>query len=187
MSLEVVIGPMFSGKSSYLLSCIQKHKDAGDPIYIITSSLDKRYTNERKIVSHNQESCVADAAVEDLFNAMINVKFLKAKVVIIEEAQFYTNLVEFVRLAVDVHKKQVIVAGLDGDINRKPFGDLLQLIPLADNIVKLKAKCMKCTNAFEEAIFTSKKYNNNSIIDVGSSDKYEAVCRYHYLKNKYIY
>ena len=88
MSLEVVIGPMFSGKSSYLLSCIHKHKEAGDPIYIITSSFDKRYTNEIRIVSHKQESYEADVAVENIFDAMMNKKFLNAKVVIIEEAQF---------------------------------------------------------------------------------------------------
>jgi len=185
MSLTIVIGPMFSGKSSYLLSCIKKHKEAEDPVYIITSSLDKRYTSETRIVGHNKDSCVADIAVENIMDAMINKKFLKAKVIIIEEAQFYTNLLEFVREAVDVHKKHLIVAGLDGDINRKPFGEVLQLVPLADNIIKLKATCMKC-NGLEEAIFTSRKINNNSIIDIGSSDKYEAVCRYHYIKNKYI-
>ena len=66
MSLELVIGPMFSGKSSYLLSTIRKYKEIGWPVYIITSSLDKRYTTDTKIVNHNQESCVADIAVKNL-------------------------------------------------------------------------------------------------------------------------
>lgn len=183
MSLEVVIGPMFSGKSSYLLSCIQKHKEAGDPIYIITSSLDKRYTNEIRIVSHKQESYEADVAVENIFDAMMNKKFLKAKVVIIEEAQFYTNLVDFITMAVDIHNKHIIIAGLDGDTNRNPFGDILQLIPLADSIVKLKAVCSLCN---KDALFTWKKVTNNSLVDIGSADKYEVLCRRHYLERNYI-
>jgi len=181
MSLDLVLGCMFSGKSSYLLSSIRKYKEIHWPVFVITSIFDKRYTNQTKIVNHNKDSCVANIAVEDLFHAMIDTTFLNAKVIIIEEAQFYKNLVEFVRLAVDVHQKHVIVAGLDGDVNRDPFGEVLNLIPLADSIVKLKALCKKCNDG-THAIFSSKISENKSLVDVGGSDKYEALCRKHYLE-----
>ena len=180
MSLEIVLGPMFSGKSSYLLSSIRRFKEIGWPVFIITSSLDKRYTTETQIVNHNQESCKADIAIENLSDVSNKKDYLESKVIIIEEAQFYPDLVDFVLEAVEVYEQHVIVAGLDGDASRKPFGSLLELIPYCDSIIKLKALCKKCNDG-TEALFTSKKGSIISTIDVGSSDKYEALCRKHYI------
>jgi thymidine kinase len=171
---------MFSGKSSYLLSSIRKYREIDWSIYIITSSFDKRYTNETRIVNHNQESCNADTAVEKLSDVSTNKGYLESKVVIIEEAQFYPDLVDFVLEAVEVYDKHVIVAGLDGDASRKPFGKLLDLIPYADSIVKLKALCKICNDG-TEALFTSKKVHDEKVVDIGSSDKYEALCRKHFI------
>lgn len=189
MSLELVIGPMFSGKSSYLLSTIRLYKKDGLPLFIITSSFDTRYTNESKIVNHNQDSYMADIAVKNLKDISNNPLFLEAKVIIIEEGQFFENLVEFVLETVEVYGKHVIVAGLDGDASRKPFGEILDLIPYCDNIIKLKAICKICSadGIITDALFTSKKDSinetNNSIINVGGADKYEALCRKHYLES----
>ena len=180
MSLEIILGPMFSGKSSYLLSSIRKYREIDWSIYIITSSFDKRYTTETKIVNHNQESCNADIAVEKLSDVSEKKDYLESKVVIIEEAQFYPDLVEFVLEAVEIYEKHVIVAGLDGDASRKPFGSLLELIPYADTIVKLKALCKICNDG-TEALFTSKKVHDNATIDIGGSNKYEALCRKHFI------
>lgn len=184
MSLQIILGCMFSGKSSYLLSSIRRYKEIGWPVYIITSLFDKRYTTETKIVNHNQDSCVADIAVKNLKEISNNPLFLEAKVIIIEEGQFYPDLLEFVLEAVETYKKHVIVAGLDGDASRKPFGKILELIPYCDNIVKLKALCKKCSldGSMNEALFTSKKGTITSTIEVGSNDKYEALCRNHYLE-----
>ena len=180
MSLTVALGPMFSGKSSYLLSSIRKYNEIGWPVFIITSAFDKRYTNDVEIVNHNRESCKADIAVKNLYDVSSKKEFLEAKVIIIEEGQFYPDLVEFVKEAVEVYEKHVIVAGLDGDAHRKPFGQMLELIPLADNIVKLKAMCKVCNDG-TEALFTSKKIHDSLTVDIGSSDKYEALCRKHFI------
>ena len=180
MSLTLVIGPMFSGKSSYLLSSIRKYREIDWSIYIITSSFDKRYTNETQIVNHNQESCKADIAIENLSDVSNKKDYLESKVIIIEEAQFYPDLVDFVLEAVEVYEQHVIVAGLDGDASRKPFGRLLELIPYADTIIKLKALCKKCNDG-TEALFTSKKVHDEKVVDIGSSDKYEALCRKHFI------
>lgn len=180
MSLVVITGCMFSGKSSYLLSSIRRYNEINWPVFIITSSFDKRYTSEIKIVNHNQDSCKANIAVKNLCEVSNIKDFLEAKVIIIEEAQFYPDLVEFVRDAVELYEKHVIVAGLDGDAQRKPFGSLLELIPLANTIVKLKAMCKMCNDG-TEALFTSKKVHDSKTVDVGGADKYEALCRKHYL------
>lgn len=182
MSLVVVTGCMFSGKSSYLLSLIRKYNEIGWPIFIITSSLDKRYTDDAKIVNHNRESSNANCAVKTLYEVEKNIEYLKSKVVIIEEGQFFPDLLEFVREAVELFDKHVIVAGLDGDAQRNPFGKILDIIPLADSIIKLKAYCKKCNDG-TEALFTSKKQHDSITVDIGSSDKYEALCRKHYITN----
>ena len=180
MSLTIIIGPMFSGKSSYLLSSIRRYKEIGWPVFIITSSFDKRYTSETKIVNHNRDSCKADIAVKNLSDVCSKEDYLEAKVIIIEEGQFYPDLLEFVRDAVELYEKHVIVAGLDGDAQRKPFGKILELIPLADTIVKLKATCKMCNDG-SEALFTSKKVHDVNVVDIGGAEKYEALCRKHYI------
>lgn len=180
MSLTVVIGPMFSGKSSYLISSIKKYQEINWPVYTITSSFDKRYSTDPKIMNHNKEGYKVNKSVLSLFEVASDKEYLESKVVIIDEGQFYQDLVEFVLESIEIYEKHVIVAGLDGDAMRKPFGKILNIIPYADNIVKLKAYCKKCSNG-TEALFTSKKIQGTKVVDIGGADKYEAVCRKHYI------
>jgi len=179
MSLDLIVGPMFSGKSSYLLATIRKFKAINMPMFIITSVHDTRY-KEGSIVNHNQESFPADVSVACLNSILFNKKFLEASVIIIEEAQFYDDLVPFVLECVDVFEKTVFVAGLDGDVHRKPFGKILELIPYCDSIIKTKALCKTCNDG-TEAIFSSRKEASALVVDVGGADKYESLCRSHYL------
>ena len=88
-------------------------------------------------------------------------------------------------LWVDKLNKTVICAGLDGDFERNPFGDVLKLIPYADKVKKLTALCKKCNNG-TPAIFSKRITNNNKQTIVGGADMYESVCRKHYLEEKNI-
>jgi thymidine kinase len=76
--------------------------------------------------------------------------------------------------------KTLIIAGLDGDSNRKPFGQILECIPLCDNVVKLTAMDMIDKNG-DEAIFSKRIVEDDNQISVGSTDKYIAVSRKNYL------
>lgn len=184
MSLELYIGPMFAGKSSTILGIIRKNNVIGRKTLCVTSALDKRYTEEAKIVSHNQESHPA-TAVSELLPLLYNPEFQAAECIIIEEAQFFADLKEFVLKAVDELNKNVVCVGLDGDSERRFFGQLLYLVPYADKVQKLTAMCMKCRNG-TEAIFTHRKVGGGpgSQISVGGQDKYEPMCRKHYLLEK---
>ena len=77
------------------------------------------------------------------------------------------------------HHKHVVVCGLDGDINRNIFGEIIKLIPICDSLIKLHAYCNKCNDG-TLAPFTKKINNDISLIDIGGSDKYIPVCRYHF-------
>ena len=180
--LELIIGNMFSGKSTELIRRINREKFIKKIILIINFAGDNRYATN-SIATHDQMKvgCLKLNKLSDL-----NVNFLPHyDSFFIDEGQFFTDLYCFVKNLVDVHKKHVVVSGLDGDINRNPFGEMIKLIPLCDTVDKLYAYCNKCNNGII-APFTKLVNGNisNNIINIGGCEKYVPVCRYHYLSNK---
>jgi thymidine kinase len=179
MSLELILGPMFAGKSSYILSSLRRYEAIGWQVLCITSTLDTRY-EENAIHSHNHERHTAISTLELLPLRETN-KYKEARLLIIEEAQFFPDLYSFVEGAVEQHGKDVIVVGLDGDSERRPFGKILNLIPLCDKVTKLTAMCKRCETP-TDAIFTYRKNSDKSVISVGTEAEYEALCRTHYTR-----
>ena len=177
MSLELIIGPMFSGKSTTLLSIIKRNTYAGISTFCITSSFDTRWSKEISIRTHENQSFPAVAASR-LMDMKDNQKYKSSTCIIIEEAQFFPDLKEFVLSAVELDGKQVICAGLDGDSQRRPFGQILDLIPYCNFVKKLNAKCSRCDSA---ALFTFRKSASVEQVYVAGADEYEALCRQHYI------
>lgn len=108
-------------------------------------------------------------------------KYMSSKIIIIDEAQFYPDLYPFIRTELSKQDsiKIFIVAGLSGDFNMKPMGQILQLVPLADEIIKLDAYCVFCKDG-TKASFTKRLVDNEEQILIGQRDMYASVCRYHY-------
>ena len=188
MSLNLYIGPMFSGKTTAALRLINTYIRREDSFLCITSNLDTRYAKEGgKIISHNQESHDA-VAVDKLDTLRESKAFLDARNIIIEEAHFFPDLKDFVLYAVDVYDKHVTCIGLDGDFERKPFGDLLKLIPFCDSVTKFKGICRSCMipdicSPYRSAIFTHRISKGNLTQTlVGGATEYESLCRKHYLE-----
>ena len=179
MSLQLILGPMFAGKSSELLGTIRKYKAIGWPVFVITHTFDKRYSDAPEIVSHDSDRYPA-LAVSDLYGIFESDGYKSAKLIIIEEAQFFKNLKEFVLTAVESHGKDLICVGLDGDAERRPFGELLELIPFCDSVIKRHAFCRRCREP-TPALFTYRKIADESQIVVGGAETYEPLCRKHYL------
>jgi thymidine kinase len=105
----------------------------------------------------------------------------KSNVIFIDEAQFFDDLYECVYSLVELYGKHVVVAGLDGDCNRKKFGSILDLIPICNTIDKYSAYCSVCKDG-TLAPFTKKAFNYvcENKIEIGGSDKYMPVCRNHF-------
>ena len=181
MSLELILGPMFAGKSSAILGMIRRNTFISRKTLCITSAIDTRYSTEAKIVSHDKDSYPA-VAVKALLQLTTTEEFASAQCIIIEEAQFFPDLFDFTIYAVETCGKQVVCVGLDGDAKRKPFGQLLDLIPYADKVEKYKALCTHCRDG-TRALFTSRKVEDTSgqQISVGGEEQYEPLCRKHYL------
>jgi thymidine kinase len=181
MSLELYIGPMFAGKSTTLLNIIKRNKFMSIPTFCVTSSLDTRWDNKDiSITSHTGEKCAASSTTR-LMDLKLHPNYKTAKCIIIEEAQFFSDLKEFVLHAVEVDEKDVVCAGLDGDSLRRPFGQILDLIPYCNSVTKLNAKCAQCKN---NGLFTFRKSQaNTNQVMVAGADEYEPLCRKHYLEN----
>lgn len=176
--LEVITGPMFSGKSSELIRRIRVANIAEQKVIIFKHSIDDRYDKEH-ITTHDGErvKSIAVSNVSEILNKLKNVEF---DVVAIDEAQFFgEELVSLCKELVKL-KYRVIVAGLDMDFRGEPFTPIPDLLAIADKIIKLKAVCSKCKGeASLTQRFISGKYAKYSdpVLVVGAKNKYEARCR----------
>jgi len=171
--LELIIGPMFSGKTSRLIQIKQKYTVLNKKILTLKPIIDNRYSQQSVIVTHdqNRSECVSRFKLSEVYDIDTY------DVIIIEEGQFFSDLFEKV---VEWSKtKRVYVAGLNGDANKNLFGDMHKLISHADNIVFLTALCKICNDG-TPAVFTKKMIPDNKIVDVGGAEMYQAVCRTHY-------
>lgn len=181
MSLEIILGCMYSGKSTEVMRRINRYKVLKKEVMIINNQLDTRYTDGLTgyIATHDKikTSCISAKILLTLVDTQ---SFREADVIIVEEAQFFGDLFEFVVNSIDKYNKYVIVSGLSGDSNKKPFGQIIDLIPHAEKITKLSALCLECNDG-TEAHF-SKRISNKSQnqVLVGSDGDYIAVCRRHF-------
>lgn len=176
--LKLVVGPMFSMKSTQIIDYIDKLKAKNIPTLVLSHISDDRYLKEH-IVTHDKikRPCIA---ISDLFQVLKNKDFENARVIIIEEAQFFSNLNKFVRKIVNEDKKEVVVSGLSGDFNMNPIGEIHYLYSFADEVLTCKSICEKCG---EFASFTCKYSGNNNLVQVGGKNIYKPLCRECFMKN----
>jgi len=188
MSLDLILGPMFAGKTTALIAQIERFQFIGYRTFIITHSSDTRYVsqhNEGAIATHTGKTMSA-YPTDELLSLRSNTAYIKATIIAIEEAHFFEDLYDFVVAAVETDGKKVICVGLNGDYRRDPIGQIHRLIPFADIITKIDAVCVHCS---KRAPFTRRRLDKNPTtteqqILVGGSDIYEPVCRQHFLDNK---
>ncbi|RNF15765.1 thymidine kinase [Trypanosoma conorhini] len=169
--IELIIGPMFAGKTTELMRRVRRESYAKRSCYIVKHSRDVRY-NSACVSSHDMQVLGATAAVAKLCE--VGDAWRAYDVVAVDEGQFFPDIVEFCNLAADAGKT-VIVSALDGDYRRRPFGAICCLIPLAESVKKLSAVCMACH--CRAASFTYRTVSSEKQELIGGSDKYIAACR----------
>lgn len=181
--LELIIGPMFSGKSTELIKHANRYISIGKNVLAINHQINNRY-GSNKITTHDKkvfENCIIIDKLSEVHKTYSQM-FNESDIIIIEELQFFSDGFDFIKNTVDKTNKTVITAGLSGDFKRNPFGDVLRLIPYADSLTQLSAYCKKCGDG-TLANFTKRITNDSDVTIVGTSNEYEAVCRKHYLEN----
>jgi thymidine kinase len=180
MSLEIVVGPMFSGKSSYALSYIRRQRAIGRNVIVIKPNIDKRYSIEQVLVTHNKEQTPCMVwPVDELLDPFVP-GILTANCIVLEETQFFKGVRNFVEYILRISRKNILIVGLDGTAGQEPFGEIFECIPWATNVTKLCALCKQCGDG-TLAPFTKKICSGDiqMIVDVGGSEKYESVCLKH--------
>jgi len=175
--LTVVCGSMFAGKSEELIRLARRSLYAKRRVQVFKPSVDKRY-DEASVVSHMgvKHEALPVNSIQELRRKLLP----DTEVVLIEEAQFFDDSI--VDLAVELADKgkDVICAGLDQDFRRQPFGPMPKLLAAADEVVKLRAICMKCgapASHTYRVIDGRPAHWNDPIILIGATESYEARCR----------
>lgn len=180
--LHLIMGPMFAGKTTALLQRVAEAERAQLRVALITSALDTRY-GERQCVTHTGVSRPALPAVALLplvrpgGGGVAGWDLAAYDVIAIDESQFFPDLKPFCLHAVEECGKTVIAAGLSGDYERKTFGDVVSLVPFADSVDLLSARCSFCERP---AAFTLRLVASDAQALVGGKDAYQPVCRQHY-------
>lgn len=168
--IEVICGPMFSGKTEELIRRLVRAQIAKQKVAIFKPSTDNRF-EEEFIVSHNQRK-IKSIQVQD--TAIILEYLKKADVFGIDEAQFFDNSIVDICKALAGEGKRVVVAGLEKDFRANSFGSMPELLIDAEYITKVNAICINCG---DPANFTQRISSETNQVVVGETDKYEARCR----------
>ena len=175
--LELIIGPMFSGKSTELIRRIRLLQKIDKKVLVTKPLIDTRYEQD-KITSHNYE--FVECKVLSRLDEICDDDILNYDTIIVDEGQFFPDLVNTITRWVNNYSVNIIVGGLDGDFKRKPIGQILDLIPMADKCVKLNSLCNICKDG-TEAPFSFRLVKSNNIVLVGGSESYIPVCRKHFI------
>jgi len=169
--IEVICGSMFSGKTEELIRRLKRVKIANLKAEIFKPAIDTRY-DQVKIVSHDT-NFIQSTPVDSSQNILLLAQ--DADVVGIDEAQFFDAEIANVCEQLALTGKRVIVAGLDMDYTGKPFGQMPNLLAMADYITKLHAICVKCGNI---ANISYRKSADAGQLLLGEKDMYEPRCRH---------
>ncbi len=174
-SLHLYLGPMYAGKTTQLIRNMDENS-------IVLDFTEECGCNMGNLMSHDgvKISCIKLNRLCNLFittDIEIIDTFINTKKILINEAQFFPDLLSFIKL-IETYSLKVEVYGLDGDFERKPFGQILDIIPYCDSVVKLKGICALCN---ELSLF-SKRITNNKEQYLADESAYRPVCRKCYLQ-----
>ena len=174
--LEVICGPMFSGKSEEMIRRLRRAEIAGQRVVIFKPRIDDRY-GAADVVSHagaRMQAVPVSTVAEVVEHAQ------GFDVVGIDEVQFFEPAIVSTALALADGGVRVVVAGLDQDFRRLPFGPIPDLLSYAEFVDKLQAVCHRCggpaTTTQRLVDGRPAPYSGETVV-VGAAEQYEARCR----------
>lgn len=173
-SIEMVCGPMFSGKTEELIRRVRRAQIAKLKVQIFKPAIDDRFS-DTDVVSHNSQS-VKGVPVPTA-TKILDLLYDSTRIVAIDEIQFFDDNIITVVSKLAMRGYRVICAGLDTDFRGIPFGPMANLLAIADHVDKLQAICAVCGASASK---TYRKSGHGEKILVGEAELYEARCRAHY-------
>ena len=174
-SIEVICGAMFSGKTEELLRRLRRAKIAGLRVEIFKPTIDVRY-DESAVVSHDRNT-IASTPIDNSSNLLLLAS--DVDVIGIDEAQFFDERLPDVVEQLADQGIRVIIAGLDMDFKRLPFGPMAHLCAIADSVDKIHAICVGCGSW---ANYSYRLVPGDQQVMLGEAKEYQPLCRTCYLK-----
>nr|WP_311176186.1 thymidine kinase [uncultured Porphyromonas sp.] len=174
-SIEVICGAMFSGKTEELLRRLRRAKIAGLRVEIFKPTIDVRY-DESAVVSHDRNT-IASTPIDNSSNLLLLAS--DVDVIGIDEAQFFDERLPDVVEQLADQGIRVIIAGLDMDFKRQPFGPMAHLCAIADSVDKIHAICIGCGSW---ANYSYRLVSGDQQVMLGEAKEYQPLCRTCYLK-----
>lgn len=176
-SITVISGSMYAGKSEELIRLARRALYAKKKVQVFKPAIDVRY-DETMVVTHMgvRHEAVPIKTVADMKAAIDP----DTQVVCVEEVQFFDRSIVDLAVSLADTSREVILAGLDQDFRRKPFGSMPELLCIADEVVKLRAICMKCGQTASHTyrqINGKPAHKDDPIVLIGATEVYEARCR----------
>ena len=173
--LEIILGPMWSGKTSALLKIYRQYSFCKSRVCVINYKADDRYS-ETMLSTHDKEMipCIMGFSMEEIMKTHKS-EIENSDVILINEGQFFSDIVPFTINMVEEERKKVYICGLDGDFKRDKIGNLLELIPMCDKMTKLHSLCSMCKNV-TLAPFTFRSTCETEQVVIGN-DIYMPLCR----------
>lgn len=175
--IEVICGSMFSGKTEELIRRLKRAKIARQRVEIFKPAIDKRYSEE-DIVSHDSNA-IHSTPVDNSHSILLMTS--DVDVVGIDEAQFFDDGIVEVCSELANNGTRVIVAGLDMDFRRVPFGPMPALLSIADDVTKVHAICVECGHI---ANYSYRLVDSDRRVLLGERNEYQPLCRKCYLKHE---
>lgn len=177
-SLELICGPMFSGKSEELIRRLRRANIAKQKVAVFKPKLDTRRGVD--IVSSHNGTCIDAVPVDNIETIIAHVQEHCIQVIGFDEVQFFPPDIITIICRLIEEGKRVITAGLDLDFRGIPFGPVPTLLAIADQVIKLQAICTECGH---DAHHTQRLVNSqparfdDPIILLGAQESYQARCR----------
>jgi thymidine kinase len=173
--LELILGPMFSGKTSTLKKIYDQCMYCNIPVMVINYEDDNRYCDASFMSTHDKIMipCVKGLSILKILETNKE-KVNESEVILINEGQFFKDIDTVIHLVEDLHKR-VYICGLDGDFKKNKIGSLLDLIPHCDNVYKLKSLCSECRDG-KSGLFSYRITDETDQVVIGV-ENYKPVCR----------
>jgi thymidine kinase len=170
VSVEVIAGSMFSGKTEELIRRLKRARIAGLKVEIFKPALDKRYS-DNLVVSHDENS-IPSTPVDNASAILLLAN--EVDVIGVDEAQFFDSAIVGVCTDLADRGIRVVVAGLDMDYSGKPFGPMPELMAVAEYVTKVHAICVECGNLANHSYRLAEE---KSVVLLGEKDVYKPLCR----------
>ena len=175
-NLELIIGPVCSGKSAELIRRIDRYSIAGYNVLVVKPKIDTRTSSYIKSRNNTKMFCLELEKANSVYDQLMDFSIENGKdihVVAFDEAQFFEDIYEVVKDLI-LKKFKVLVSALDSDFKGLPFGNIPKLVTISNSVTKLCAICMGCKN--DTAIFSQKLKRGGSQIEIGDLELYQPRC-----------